>query len=228
MKTLIITDNYNLYSFLKKLSIDTDLNLDFTSSSIDELPIIDLSNVNTIKDIVEKYEVVISLHCKQIFPKELYESIRCVNVHPGYNPYNRGWYPHVFSFVNGNPVGVTIHEINGIIDGGDIIIQEQVKIENTDTSLEVYNKIYELEKKLLSKYINDIINNNYSLIKNEEIGNINYKKDYLNFCKIDLNNVGTFKEHIDKLRSLSHGEYKNAYYITDDNEKVFINIKLSN
>src|SRR5690349_163732 len=66
-------------------------------------------------------DVVISLHSKQIFPPGLVSGARCVNVHPGLNPFNRGWTPHVFSLVNGLPAGATIHEIDAEIDHGAII-----------------------------------------------------------------------------------------------------------
>lgn len=46
------------------------------------------------------YDLFFSMHCKQIFPNELVLNHRCINIHPGYNPYNRGWYPHVFSIIN--------------------------------------------------------------------------------------------------------------------------------
>ena len=46
------------------------------------------------------YKVGISAHCKQIFPAKLVENVRCYNIHPGYNPYNRGWFPQVFSIIN--------------------------------------------------------------------------------------------------------------------------------
>jgi hypothetical protein len=50
-----------------------------------------------IDDLCRSYDVIISWHCRQIFPKELIERVRCINIHPGFNPYNRGYFPHVFS-----------------------------------------------------------------------------------------------------------------------------------
>ena len=62
-------------------------------------------------DFFGRYDLFLSLHCKQLFPQALVDSRRCINVHPGFNPYNRGWYPQVFSILNKYPAGVTIHEI---------------------------------------------------------------------------------------------------------------------
>ncbi|MEK7257949.1 MAG: methionyl-tRNA formyltransferase, partial [Bacteroidota bacterium] len=57
------------------------------------------------QNIACNYDLVISLHCKQLFPPDLVKGVRCVNVHPGLNPHNRGWFPQVFSILNGLPCG---------------------------------------------------------------------------------------------------------------------------
>ncbi len=100
---------------------------------------IDLHNVDS------KYKLVISAHCKKIFPPKLVNSFRCINIHPGLNPYNRGYYPQAFSLINKLPVGATIHEIDEKLDHGPIIFQEEVVIESIDTSFSLYNKIIKKE-----------------------------------------------------------------------------------
>ena len=174
-----------------------------------------------------KYEIIFSLHCKQLFPKELIEKVRCINIHPGYNPYNRGWYPQVFSILNGLPFGVTIHKIDNKIDHGPIITQERIYIEPHDTSLSVYEKVVDVEMKLLDRNLIDIINKNYSFVRIPDEGNINYKKDFNDLGKIDINDKDTFFNHITKLKALSHGDFKNAYFINDNGDKIFIKIELT-
>src|ERR1035441_6956770 len=71
--------------------------------------------------LLKDFGLVISLHCRQIFPQALVSGIRCINFHPGFNPHNRGWFPHVFSMINGKPAGITIHEMDEQIDHGLII-----------------------------------------------------------------------------------------------------------
>ena len=74
-----------------------------------------LKEVNVKEDydkIIQEFDLVISLHCKQFFPPQLVNKIKCINVHPGYNPFNRGWYPQVFAINYGNEVGATIHEMD--------------------------------------------------------------------------------------------------------------------
>jgi methionyl-tRNA formyltransferase len=228
-KILVVTDNEILYKSIKEEfeGISNGDNLDVVTTSLSFFEKIDLKDSHTTDRLISKYDLIISLHCQQLFPKKLHESVRCINIHPGYNPYNRGWYPQAFSIINKLPAGVTIHEINSNIDDGDIITQKQIKLEETDTSFEGYNKIIELEKEMIKEYLPLIISGGYQTTKPTEKGNLNFKKDFVNLCAIDINNVDSFENHINRLRALSHGEYKNAYYLNESGEKIFIKIELS-
>ena len=51
--------------------------------------------------------------------------------------------------------------------------------------------------------------------------------DFLDLCKIDLDQVSIFNFFYDNLRALSHGEYKNAYFINDmTRKKIHIKIEI--
>ncbi len=175
--------------------------------------------------IIENYDLVISLHCKQLFPAGLVNSVRCINVHPGLNPYNRGWFPQVFSILNHLPAGATIHEIDEELDHGPVICQKEVRIEDHDTSLSAYDKILAAELELLDTHLLSIVQDNYSTTTVAE-GNINLKSDFNKLCALDLSNVDTLKNHIDLLRALSHGDYLNAYFLDENNKKVYLKIEI--
>ncbi len=179
------------------------------------------------KIIDEKWDIIFSVHCKQLFPSKLVNSIRCINIHPGYNPYNRGWFPQVFSILNGYPLGATIHLIDEALDHGQIIDQKLINLEFWDTSLTAYNKILEVEIELLRKNILNIISGNIVSKHPMEEGNLNLKNDFNKLCKIDLNQEGTFGQFYDLLRALTHGSFKNAYFIDEaSGKKVNISINI--
>lgn len=189
---------------------------------------IDLKNENTVVEICTKYNLVISLHCKQLFPKSLVNAVKCINIHPGYNPENRGWYPQVFSIINETIVGATIHEIDEQLDHGKIIARMKVPIYSWDNSLDVYNRVLEAEMVLLENNLPLILNNSYKVVEPENEGKLYLKKDFNNLCNLNLDNVGTLKEHINLLRALTHGTYKNAYFIDEQtSKKVFVSIDLT-
>ncbi len=179
------------------------------------------------QDVISRHDLVISAHCKQIFPEALVSSIKCVNIHPGYNPYNRGWYPQVFSILNGQPLGATIHEIDAKLDHGKIIDRERVELEISDTSLTAYNRVQQKEVELLKRNLANILAGSYKTFEPEKEGNINFKKDFEALREINLDEKVTFKQALNKLRALSHPPFKNAYFINPETGKrVWVSIEL--
>lgn len=236
---LIVSDNSDLCNQIYVLSQNykyNDRNFTFSISPFSnprdfslinkKITVLNLKDEIVIDEIITKFDLVISIHCKQIFPKKLVESIKCINVHPGYNPINRGWYPQVFAIVYDLPIGATIHEIDELLDHGNIIDRKFVKKSEQDTSLSLYNKVVQAEIELLKVNFKHILNDTYSVIKPEIEGNLFLKKDFNNLCNLNMDEVGTMRILLNKLRALTHGEYKNAYFIdSETNEKVYISLQ---
>jgi dTDP-4-amino-4,6-dideoxyglucose formyltransferase len=197
--------------------------LDFRNK---EKSIIDVKK--QVEFIIDNYELVISVHCFQFFPKKLVDSVRCINIHPGYNPINRGWYPQVFAIINDLPIGATIHEMDEKLDNGKIIAREFVEKHTWDTSLTLYNRVLDMEIQLFDKYFNGILDNKYESIEPENEGNIFLKSDFNELIELDLNKEGTFKDFYDTIRALSHGDYKNASFIDKKSGKqIYIKLDIS-
>lgn len=187
----------------------------------------DFKNQEDVDYIKRNYNLIFSAHCKQIFPNDLVNSVKCVNVHPGYNPINRGWYPQVFSLINKLPIGATIHEIDEQLDHGDIIARAFVEKTSFDTSESLYNKIIAKELELFDQNIESIICNNYKVTKPEFEGDLFLKKDFNNLLEIDLEEKVSVGDFIDRMRALTHGDFDNAYFIDPiSGKKVFIGITL--
>jgi methionyl-tRNA formyltransferase len=233
-KVLVITDNQPLLARFEKIA--TCLKADGVifdyrySANNKEIQKTDDFLPVDVKDdlgyILSNYDLVISLHCRQFFPAELVSKVRCVNIHPGYNPYNRGWYPQVFSIINKKPVGVTIHEMDSLLDHGPIIVREEVPLYAWDTSQTAYERIIEKEIELLEKYLARIINADYHAERPSIEGNVNTKKDYESLCKLDPEEVGTFGSFIDRLRALTHGGYRNGYFDDEQGRRIYVSITL--
>lgn len=237
MKILVITDNEFIFNNFKKIILNKKYKkykFDFRYSEKNNLfkekfkdfkdfiPI----NINKEKEfVIMNYNKIISLHCKQIFPSEIVNKISCINVHPGYNPDNRGWFPQVFSILNKKRVGVTVHYIDNELDHGKVIKQEEVDMFSWDTSLSLYNRIQKKEIEILSEYLLDILEEKITPYEVGE-GNINYLKDFKKICNLNLQEKLTLGEVIDKLRALTHGNYKNAYFYDENNEKIFVKLTL--
>jgi dTDP-4-amino-4,6-dideoxyglucose formyltransferase len=187
---------------------------------------INVKDDQAVEWIVHNYDIVFSVHCKQIFPPSLVSRVTCFNFHPGFNPHNRGWYPQVFSLINGLPIGATIHRMDEQIDHGGIVGQKAVDVSPTDTSLEIYNKVIDAEKDLIKEHLISILDEDYALSFPCEEGNYNGIKDYKKLCQLNLDSVGTLESHINLLRGLSHGDFKNAVF-EKNGKKYFVKIVIS-
>ena len=237
-KVLIVSDNIEIVSYFKIIAetISTEIaTFDYSYSILNKSPselkkmgmsIVDMKDQNNVNFLISKYDLIISAHCKQIFPKNLVTSVRCINIHPGLNPYNRGWFPQVFSIINKKPIGCTIHLMDEEIDHGDIIYQKEIYINSWDTSLDVYNNVVSAEKELIRDHLLDLIVGDYDLKKIESEGNYNGIKDFKELTHLDLASKGSLSEHIDILRALTHGDFNNAYFIDEQGRRVFVKIKL--
>lgn len=187
---------------------------------------INMKDPKSISEVKGRFDLIFSLHCKQIFPAELVRSMPCINVHPGLNPFNRGWYPQVFSIINNNPIGATIHLMDEYVDHGDIIDQEEVEVLSSDTSLDIYERVLDAEKRLLSKNMRSIISLVFDHTPPCSEGNYNSIEDFRSICKLDLDSIGSLREHINLLRALSHGEFKNAYFYDEFGKRIYIRVIL--
>lgn len=237
MRVCVITDNQFIYDQFLLLLKDTRYkkeSFDFFSSPGNPLRQPEEGNIRSgqldlkqaAEDFFSRYDLFLSLHCKQLFPRVLVNNHRCINVHPGFNPYNRGWYPQVFGILNKYPVGVTIHEIDEQLDHGPIIVQRQVPVHSWDTSLDVYNRIQRLEVELLKEFLPVLLSGAYRTFRPETEGNVNLEKDFKTMCRLDPDQTLTWKEAIDFLRAMTFQGYRNAYFYDAKGNKVFVEIRL--
>jgi methionyl-tRNA formyltransferase len=105
-----------------------------------DVPLLTADNVNS-PEYLERLrdlgvDLLVSVAAPEIFKAELlsYPSHGCINVHNSLLPRYQGILPSFWALANGEKVtGTTVHFMNEQIDGGDIILQEEVSIEEGDT-----------------------------------------------------------------------------------------------
>ena len=229
-KALVLTDNEHQYNKFYEIITKFDIlkKFDFFKSGNSNFPGVKINSLDIKKDyryVIDNYDIVFSLHCKQLFPEKLVNNITCINIHPGYNPYNRGWYPQVFSIIEDNIIGATIHLMDKELDNGFIIARKEVEKFFWDTSETLYSRILQAEVDLINDNLLDIMNDNYCPFPPEVRGELKLKKDFNELCRIDLERVGSFKEFYNYLRALSHNDFKNAYFVDNKtNKKVYLKL----
>ena len=77
-------------------------------------------------------------------PAELWRipTLGTINMHPGRLPAYRGRHSVNWALLNGEKeIGITIHYVNEVVDGGDIILQDTVAVERNDTCKSITKRI---------------------------------------------------------------------------------------
>ena len=237
MNVCVITDNLYIFEHFQGLAAKKPLgasfdffyapwNRDFKARFGENGAIRPLRIKEQDERFFSRYDLFISLHCKQLFPDELVNNHLCINVHPGFNPYNRGWFPQVFGIMNHLPVGVTIHKMDTELDHGPILWQKRLELRGDDTSKEVYDRILATEMELMEEHLEDLLSGNYTLTPMSEEGNLNTKQDFDALREIRMDKPATYGEVIDYLRAMTHAPYKNAFFRDRDGKKVYVSVKL--
>ena len=136
---------------------------------------IDLKFVKT-----ENPDYIISYNYHHILKKDIinYMGNRIINLHISYLPFNGGTYPNLWSFVEETISGVTIHNLVEEVDGGDILLQEEIKFNEDETLSSSYKKSHNLIKKLFKENWNDIKNKKITGKKQVGDGTFHYDKDF--------------------------------------------------
>lgn len=102
-----------------------------------------------------------------IIPQSLLEvpPQKTFNIHYSLLPRWRGAAPVEFALLSGDTeTGVTIQEMTYELDAGDIVAQEKITIEPTDTAETLFQKLIPLGSSLLIKTLPLILNETYSKI----------------------------------------------------------------
>jgi methionyl-tRNA formyltransferase len=176
--------------------------------------------------IASTYGLVISGHCKQMFPADLVSAVTCINIHPGYNPETRGWYPQVWAIYLGLKAGFTVHKMDEYLDHGEIIHREEVELVKTDTSATAYERVLNAEIQYIKDNLPYLISGAYEPFSPEQDGNVFYKKDFEGLCQLRAEETATFGEFFNRLRALSHDGYKNAHFEDADGNRLYFEIKI--
>jgi methionyl-tRNA formyltransferase len=150
-----------------------------------------------------------------------------INLHPALLPYNRGAYPNVWSIVDQTPVGVTLHYIDPGIDTGEIIAQQEVKVEPIDTGKSLYQKLEQASLALFNEIWPHIKANEINRFhQNLETGTFHRAADVEKIDEIDLDRNYTARELINVLRARTFPPYRGAYFM-HEGRKVFLQLNLS-
>ena len=80
-----------------------------------------------------------------------------INMHFSPLPRHRGYFPVVWSLMEDNEAGVTLHWVNEQVNGGDIIAKRTIPVGKEDTSFSLYLKLSKLGMELFKTNLPKIV-----------------------------------------------------------------------
>jgi len=173
-------------------------------------------------------EIAVSVGYRHIVPKEIIEIPErgILNLHPSFLPYGRGANPNVWSIVEDDPAGVTLHFMDEDLDTGEVIAQERVDKKFSDTGKDLHKRLEKAQVELFKENWTHIVNNSLETETQErDEGTYHESAEFDEICEIDLDEEYRAEELLSILRALTFPPYKNAY-VEKNGEKYYIQIDI--
>lgn len=149
-----------------------------------------------------------------------------LNLHTSYLPYGKGKHPHYWSLVDEKPYGVTIMKIDSGLDTGEIIFQKEIEILWSDTGKTLYFKAIYAMKSLLIEKKDEILNLNFQLMKQDNVGTHHYAYEIEDSSHIDLEREYKAKDLLNIIRARTFRPFPAAYF-TDSGKKYEVTINIA-
>lgn len=174
-------------------------------------------------------DLLISCGFRHIVPEDILSVPEqgSINLHNSFLPYNRGANANVWSIIEDNPAGVTLHYMTADVDNGPIIDRRKVPVYPDDTARRLYKR---LEDEQFNQFVEcwpQIESGEVDVVtQNSKEGTYHYKGDFVDLWKLKRSETTTVGELIDRLRALTFPPYKNAYF-EQGGEKFFVEIEIT-
>jgi len=169
-------------------------------------------------------DYILSVHFPYILPPEILAIPKkgCINLHPAYLPWNKGWHTPSWALLDGTPAGATLHFMDEGIDTGPIIARKEVRPSPDDTTHTLYAKIQAAEFELFKEAWPKIANGDKMEPVDFELeysGTMHYKKDLTEVQRLDANST-TLRQ----LRALTTNDISEAAYFIEDGRKFRVQV----
>jgi methionyl-tRNA formyltransferase len=174
-------------------------------------------------------ELIVSAGFRHIIPEEVLAvpELGTINLHKSYLPYNRGANPNVWSIIENDPVGVSIHHVTGTVDTGPIIDRREVPTYPDDSARDLYERLEDEQIRQFADIWPNIRDGDTVTIEQDlKEGSTHRKQEFVDLWRIDRDESVTAGEFIDRLRALTFPPFQNAYF-EQDGKKYYINIDIS-
>ena len=122
-----------------------------------------------------------SVHYPRLIRQPLLSQYQKIyNLHPGYLPWGRGYYPVFWAMWEDTPAGATLHEMVEDVDAGDIVAQAKVAQQVDDTGYTLFQRVRQAEKGIFQTYFPRMVQGEVfpTLAQSADVGTYHAKKEF--------------------------------------------------
>ncbi len=152
---------------------------------------------------IAKPKLIVSYNYKYIIEKPVIDAYKksIVNLHVSYLPWNRGASPNFWSFYENTPKGVTIHYVDEGLDTGDVLLQRELRFNETqETFATTYKRLNDEIVNLFIENFDDILHKRIVAKKQDNNGTYHTKRMFEELdAKLHISwneNINDFRERI--------------------------------
>lgn len=179
--------NINPIAVLYKEHNLSPLSIFLNSKKIEHYSFDDKKEIKAYLEDIKEKSLIISANNIYLFPKNVVEkqNLKIVNFHNALLPKHRGMNAPTWTiFEQDKKAGITWHLVNEYIDDGDIVIQKDVDLDNTETAMVLIRKLMNLAFAAYKEIEDSLLNWNFKTTKMDQ--NAQYQIHYA----VDVPNNG--------------------------------------
>lgn len=136
-----------------------------------------------------------------------------INTHPSFLPHNRGKHYNFWALIERSPFGVSLHRVDDGIDTGDIVAQESIDYDWTDTGGTLYEKAQVAMVDLFCATYKTLRTGEFeSRPQDLKLGSYHLASELESASKIDLNAQYFASDLINLMRARTFAGYPGSWF----------------
>ena len=146
------------------------------------IEIVELKDVYEIEDML-----FLSTEFDRIIRPEKFKTKELYNIHFSMLPKYKGCFTAIMPILNGEEsTGVTLHRMRAGIDTGEIVEQKEIKIEDNDSSFDIYKKCIKSGTELIIKNLDMLLSGKVDTYAQEAKKSTYYSNKVIDYSNLSL------------------------------------------
>lgn len=176
-------------------------------------------------------DLLVSVHFPYLVPPSVLglPARGCLNLHPAYLPFNRGWHTATWAILDGTPLGATLHYMDEGIDTGRIVHQEKLEVEPADTAATLYPRLFALEVEVFKEGWRRVVEEGSEGTPQTGVGTAHGKDDLRRsgVQRIELDEPASPRALLRRLRALTTSRVEEAAYFEERGRRFRVQLSIT-